>query len=139
MLTLYLGGTSMETLYKAVAEWTGTKPPEWISKIVFEGLMSVWNDHCKILNPVIELLNEKYSGPLDGTDENGYMRESTESQYIKYLQDGTQRALEQAQDQGKFPKKGMFIKRFIIDNHMQLAAVAYNGAQVTMVLQPVQV
>ena len=75
----------MATEYKVCFKYDGEEPRGSLRSYVEQVFCMVYNEYCKLTNPMYETWNNEYSGPNDGFDENGYI--NSDGEYNKYIRE----------------------------------------------------
>ena len=122
-----------EEYYIPKFEFDGKQPPEKLKAQIGKALIMAHNEYGKFIRPYFPGWNAAYDGPKDHLDENGYMLDSSESQYIRYLQDCASKLMPLFNR--KVVSKNKYFKKYICGDELELIGIMKNGCKVSFCMK----
>lgn len=124
----------METKYKVILELEGKLPMFTNQMKLKSSIVNAHNEYAGFVSPYYKKWNAEYDGPDDGVDEEGHLRDVSESRYMNYILEKTNEIMP------GFNKRAIEKKTFDhyeIGKELQLVGVMHNGTKVSFAMEPV--
>jgi len=125
--------TAGEGYYLPIFEFDGKQPPEKKVNRIGSELIKKHNEYAAFTRPYYDGWNAAYDGPKDHLDENGYLLDATESQYMKYMQTCINKIMPMFNK--KVVSKGKYFRKYIVGDELQLIGVMKNGCKVSFYMK----
>lgn len=125
--------TAGEGYYLPIFEFDGKKPPENKVKKIGNELIKKHNEYAAFTRPYYDGWNAAYNGPKDHLDENGYLLDATESQYMKYMQTCINKIMPMFNK--KIVSKSKYFRKYVVGDELELIGVMKNGCKVSFFMK----
>lgn len=113
----------------------GRQPSEKLKDKIGEALIMAHNEWGAFTRPYYPGWNAAYDGPIDHLDENGYILDSSKSQYMRYLQDCINKIMPIFNE--KVVTKNKYFKKYVCGDELELVGIMRNGCKVSFYMKQV--